>query len=50
MAHFYTIVTREIVDQIFAASCQRFLTEQGYKYEILYENEVLSPNSDKPEL
>ena len=41
MAHFYTIVTRETVDQTFAANRQRFLTEQGYKYEILYENEVL---------
>ncbi|MCX6067102.1 MAG: helicase-related protein, partial [Chloroflexi bacterium] len=42
MAHFYTIVTRETVDQTFAANRQRFLTEQGYKYEILYENEVLT--------
>lgn len=41
MAHFYTIVTRETVDQTFAANRQRFLTEQGYKYEILYEDEVL---------
>jgi len=41
MAHFYTIVTRDTVDQTFAANRQRFLTEQGYKYEILYENEVL---------
>jgi DNA excision repair protein ERCC-3 len=41
MAHFYTVVTRETVDQTFAANRQRFLTEQGYKYEILYENEVI---------
>ena len=41
MAHFYTLVTRETVDQSFAANRQRFLTEQGYKYEILYENEIL---------
>lgn len=41
MAHFYTIVTRDTVDQTFAANRQRFLTEQGYKYEILYENEVI---------
>lgn len=41
LAHFYTIVTRETVDQTFAANRQRFLTEQGYKYEILYEKEVL---------
>ncbi|MFZ6030780.1 MAG: DNA repair helicase XPB [Chloroflexota bacterium] len=41
MAHFYTIVTRDTIDQTFAANRQRFLTEQGYKYEILYEDEVL---------
>ena len=41
MANFYTIVTRETVDQTFAANRQRFLTEQGYKYEILYEDEAL---------
>ena len=41
IAHFYTIVTRDTVDQTFAANRQRFLTEQGYKYEIAYENEVL---------
>jgi len=40
MAHFYTIITRETVDQTFAANRQRFLTEQGYKYEILYEDEI----------
>ena len=40
-AHFYTIVTRDTVDQTFAANRQRFLTEQGYAYEILYEDEVL---------
>ena len=34
-------VTHETVDQTFAANRQRFLTEQGYKYEILYENEVI---------
>lgn len=41
MANFYTIVTRDTVDQTFAANRQRFLTEQGYKYEIRYEDEVL---------
>jgi len=40
MAHFYTIITRETVDQTFAANRQRFLTEQGYEYEILYEDEI----------
>ncbi len=42
VAHFYAIVTRDTVDQTFNANRQRFLTEQGYKYEILYENEVLN--------
>ncbi len=35
-------VTRDTVDQSFAAYRQRFLTEQGYKDEILYEDEVLN--------
>jgi len=42
-AHFYTIVTRDTIDQTFAANRQRFLTEQGYAYEILYEDEVMTP-------
>ncbi|MCC6442436.1 MAG: DEAD/DEAH box helicase [Armatimonadetes bacterium] len=42
MAHFYTLVTRDTVDQTFAANRQRFLTEQGYQYEILYDHEVLN--------
>jgi DNA excision repair protein ERCC-3 len=41
-AHFYTIVTRDTVDQTYAVNRQRFLTEQGYSYEILYEDEVLT--------
>ncbi len=40
LAHFYTIVTRDTRDQDFAANRQMFLTEQGYHYDILYENEV----------
>ncbi len=40
-AHFYTLVTRDTVDQTFAANRQRFLTEQGYAYEILYDHEVV---------
>jgi DNA excision repair protein ERCC-3 len=40
LAHFYTIVTRDTRDQDFAANRQLFLTEQGYHYDILYENEV----------
>ncbi|MBI4769396.1 MAG: DEAD/DEAH box helicase, partial [Chloroflexi bacterium] len=40
LAHFYTIVTRDTRDQDFAANRQLFLTEQGYRYNILYEHEV----------
>lgn len=39
-AYFYSIVTRETVDQDFSANRQRFLTEQGYRYLILYGEEV----------
>jgi DNA excision repair protein ERCC-3 len=46
MAHFYSLVTRDTVDQSFAANRQRFLTEQGYEYEILYENEVLDGSNN----
>jgi DNA excision repair protein ERCC-3 len=34
-ANFYTIVTRDTVDQTFAANRQRFLAEQGYDYRIV---------------
>jgi DNA excision repair protein ERCC-3 len=40
LAHFYTIVTRDTLDQEYAARRQLFLTEQGYHYDILYEEEV----------
>ena len=33
-ANFYTLVTRDTRDQDFAQNRQRFLTEQGYQYEI----------------
>ncbi len=33
-AFFYSIVTRDSVDQEFAAKRQRFLMEQGYQYEV----------------
>lgn len=39
-ASFYTIVTRETVDQAFAANRQRFLTEQGYTYTILDDEDL----------
>ncbi len=35
VSHFYTIVSRETVDQRFAANRQRFLAEQGYAYFIV---------------
>jgi DNA excision repair protein ERCC-3 len=35
MAHFYSIVTLGSRDQEFAEKRQRFLTEQGYSYEII---------------
>ncbi len=40
LAHFYTLVTRDTLDQEFAAKRQLFLTEQGYHYDIFYEDEV----------
>jgi DNA excision repair protein ERCC-3 len=40
LAHFYSLVTRDTRDQEFAANRQLFLTEQGYRYEILYEDEL----------
>jgi DNA excision repair protein ERCC-3 len=40
LAHFYTLVTRDTRDQEFAANRQMFLTEQGYRYEILYPEEL----------
>ena len=41
-AHFYTIVAKETKDQEFALSRQRFLTEQGYEYEIADLEELRS--------
>jgi DNA excision repair protein ERCC-3 len=47
-AHFYAIVMRDTKDQIFGAKRQMFLTEQGYKYEILYADDLAtySPELD----
>lgn len=39
-ARFYTIVTRETEEQDFALKRQLFLTEQGYSYHILNEEEI----------
>jgi DNA excision repair protein ERCC-3 len=46
LAHFYALVTRDTRDQEFAANRQMFLTEQGYQYEILYDDE--SPGYEPP--
>lgn len=40
LAHFYTLVSRDTHDQDFSANRQLFLTEQGYRYTILYHDEV----------
>ncbi len=40
MAHFYTLVSKETRDQDFSVNRQLFLTEQGYRYTILYADEV----------
>jgi DNA excision repair protein ERCC-3 len=40
LAHFYSIVSHDTRDQEFAANRQLFLTEQGYRYTILYADEV----------
>lgn len=39
-AHFYTLVTRETLEQDFALKRQRFLTEQGYAYRIIDAGDV----------
>ena len=39
-AHFYTLVSRDTVEQDFALKRQLFLCEQGYTYEILDADEV----------
>ncbi|HUM71892.1 MAG TPA: DEAD/DEAH box helicase [Chloroflexota bacterium] len=42
LAYFYTLVSKDSKDQEFSANRQRFLTEQGYRYHILYGDEVAS--------
>jgi DNA excision repair protein ERCC-3 len=42
-AHFYSLVARETVEQAYAARRQRFLTEQGYHYEVIDGEAVLGP-------
>ena len=40
-ANFYTLITRDTVDQDFAQNRQRFLAEQGYSYEIIDAHELV---------
>lgn len=40
-AHFYTLVSRDTNDQEFSVHRQLFLTEQGYRYEIIDHDEAL---------
>ncbi|HID62625.1 MAG TPA: helicase, partial [Anaerolineae bacterium] len=40
LAHFYTLVSKDTRDQDYSANRQLFLTEQGYRYTILYDHEV----------
>jgi DNA excision repair protein ERCC-3 len=40
LAHFYALVSHDTIDQEYSAHRQMFLTEQGYRYEILYASEV----------
>lgn len=44
-ASFYTLVARDTVEQEYSARRQRFLTEQGYHYELCDAEELLGPRS-----
>jgi DNA excision repair protein ERCC-3 len=39
-ANFYTLISRDTVDQDFAQNRQRFLAEQGYSYQIIDAHEL----------
>jgi len=49
-AYFYTIVSKETIDQDYSANRQRFLTEQGYRYLIFYGEEIPGalPHTQQP--
>jgi len=42
VARFYSLVSRDTCDQDYSVKRQLFLTEQGYRYEILTEDQVLA--------
>ena len=44
-ALFYSVVTRDTLDQDYAMNRQRFLTEQGYSYEIVRPDAVASTSA-----
>ena len=44
-ALFYSVVTRDTLDQDYAMNRQRFLTEQGYSYEIVRPDAVASASA-----
>ena len=52
IAHFYSLVTKDTKDQEFAQNRQRFLTEQGYRYNIeIYDSngrQQADPSALKP--
>ena len=50
LAHFYTIVSKDTRDQEFGANRQLFLTEQGYRFNILYADEVPDFEPATPEV
>ncbi len=39
-AHFYSIVTRDTVEQDYALKRQLFLTEQGYQYRVIFVDQL----------
>src|SRR5262245_39274556 len=47
-ARFFTLVTRDTREHEFAHNRQRFLTEQGYSYEIVDESEFLRAGHTSP--
>ena len=40
VAHFYSLVSRDTCDQDYSVKRQLFLTEQGYRYNILMHDQV----------
>jgi DNA excision repair protein ERCC-3 len=46
VARFYAIVSRDTLDQDYAAHRQRFLAEQGYAYRIVDADDILTNSAD----